>query len=113
MIGSCFRMSCKFQSSDLYAIWATGDETVERPATPGPSQIRNSNGPMLTAQVVRAAGVPRYLGIASDRGESLRPLIAEGLRDDVLIRAGGVSAGKLDLVPQALAELGVRPLFHR
>jgi molybdopterin molybdotransferase len=35
------------------------------------------------------------------------------LRDDVLILAGGVSAGKLDLVPQALAELGVRPLFHR
>jgi molybdopterin molybdotransferase len=95
------------------AILSTGDEIVEPSATPGPSQIRNSNGPMLTAQVVRAGGVPRYLGVASDRGESLRPLIADGLRDDVLILAGGVSAGKLDLVPQALAEVGVRPLFHK
>ncbi len=31
----------------------------------------------------------------------------------MLILAGGVSAGKLDLVPQALAELGVQALFHK
>jgi molybdopterin molybdotransferase len=107
------RTSCKVYPAPRVAILSTGDEIVEPSTTPGPSQIRNSNGPMLTAQVARAGGVPRYLGIAGDRGESLRPLIAEGLRDDVLILAGGVSAGKLDLVPQALAELGVRPLFHK
>jgi molybdopterin molybdotransferase len=107
------RTSCRVYPAPRVAILSTGDEIVEPSAMPGPSQIRNSNGPMLTAQVVRAGGVPRYLGVASDRGESLRPLIADGLRDDVLILAGGVSAGKLDLVPQALAEVGVRPLFHK
>ena len=95
------------------AILSTGDEIVEPSAKPGPGQIRNSNGPMLVAQVARAGGTPRYIGIATDHGESLRPLIAEGLRHDVLVLAGGVSAGKLDLVPQALAEVGVRPLFHK
>jgi molybdopterin molybdotransferase len=80
---------------------------------PGPNQIRNSNGPMLAALVRRAGSLPHYLGIAGDQGESLRPPIGEGLRDDMLILAGGVSAGKLDLVPQALAEVGVRTLFHK
>jgi molybdopterin molybdotransferase len=30
-----------------------------------------------------------------------------------LLLSGGVSAGKLDLVPGVLAELGVKPLFHK
>ncbi len=32
---------------------------------------------------------------------------------DVLVLSGGVSMGKLDLVPQVLAELGVRCVFHK
>jgi len=32
---------------------------------------------------------------------------------DVLVLSGGVSMGKLDFVPQALEELGVRPVFHK
>ena len=44
---------------------------------------------------------------------SLRAMIAEGLESDVLLLSGGVSAGKLDLVPGVLAELGVQPLFHK
>src|SRR5205823_5285510 len=72
-----------------------------------------SNGPMLLAQAVRAGGRGHYLGIATDRAEDLRRLIGEGLRSDVLILSGGVSAGKLDLVPGVLQELGVAAVFHR
>jgi molybdopterin molybdotransferase len=32
---------------------------------------------------------------------------------DVLILSGGVSAGRLDLVPAALAAIGVREVFHK
>ena len=92
---------------------STGDEVVEPNQTPGPGQIRNSNGPMLHAQVCRAGGQPRYLGIARDNIDSLRPLIAEGLLADVLILSGGVSAGKLDLVPGVLQEAGVVAQFHK
>src|SRR5439155_25820168 len=56
---------------------------------------------------------PRTLGIARDRTEELRERIGEGLRSPVLILSGGVSAGKLDLVPGVLTELGVVPHFHK
>jgi molybdopterin molybdotransferase len=113
LLATVGRNSVLVHPAPRVAILVTGDELVDAGEKPGPGQIRNGNGPMLLAQVCRAGGVPRPLGIAADRMEDLRARIADGLCDDVLILAGGVSAGKLDLVPQALAELGVRPLFHK
>ena len=96
------------------AIMATGDELVEPMRRPKPGQIRNTNGPMLVAQTVRAGAIPRYLGIAKDNVEHLRSLIGEGLETtQVTILSGGVSAGKFDLVPQVLQELGVQSHFHK
>jgi molybdopterin molybdotransferase len=95
------------------AILSTGDELVEASQRPGPGQIRNGNGPMLLGLVARAGGVPQNLGIARDDLASLRPLAAEGLRADLLVLSGGVSAGKRDLVPGVLDELGVVGHFHR
>jgi molybdopterin molybdotransferase len=96
------------------AVLATGDELVEGAAVPGPGQIRNSNAPMLLAQAARAGGVPRALGIARDRLDSLRPLVEEGLRtSEILVLSGGVSAGKFDLVPDVLRAAGVEAHFHK
>jgi molybdopterin molybdotransferase len=39
--------------------------------------------------------------------------VAEGLEADMLVLSGGVSAGKLDLVPGVLEELGVQGHFHK
>ncbi|CAN5168790.1 molybdopterin molybdotransferase MoeA [soil metagenome] len=94
-------------------VLATGDELVEPNRTPRPGQIRNSNGPMLMAQADRAGALPRYLGIAPDTEAALRSFIGEGLEiGDVVVMAGGVSAGKLDLVPKVLTDLGVTTHFH-
>ena len=41
-----------------------------------------------------------------------RLLVAEGLTCPVLVLSGGVSAGKVDLVPGVLAELGVKAHVH-
>jgi molybdopterin molybdotransferase len=68
---------------------------------------------MLLAQIARAGGIPLGLGIARDTPESLRPAIEKGLEQDVLILSGSVSAGKLDLVPGILRELGVHAHFHK
>src|SRR5262245_33715981 len=106
------RSSAWLHPAPRVAVLSTGDEVVEADAMPGPGQIRNGNGPMLMAQARRAGGVPRYLGIARDRLDSLRPLVKQGLEADVLVLSGGVSAGKLDLVPGVLRELGVQPHFH-
>jgi molybdopterin molybdotransferase len=95
------------------AVLSTGDEIVEPAVTPGPGQIRNSNAAMLVAQIQRAGAAPQYLGIAPDRLETLRGLVAQGLTSPVLALTGGVSAGKLDLVPHVLAELQVEPVFHK
>ena len=107
------RTSARLHPAPRVAVLSTGDEVVEADVVPGPGQIRNGNGPMLLAQVRRGGGVPHYLGIARDRLESLLPLVKQGLEADVLVLSGGVSAGKLDLVPGVLRELGVRAHFHK
>ncbi len=107
------RTSARLYPAPRVAVLSTGDEIVEAGERPESGQIRNGNGPMLCAQVARAGGVPHSLGIARDRLDSLRPLVAEGLRFDVLLLSGGVSAGQLDLVPGVLAEAGVQPHFHK
>jgi molybdopterin molybdotransferase len=95
------------------ALLSTGDEVVEADQQPGPGQIRNGNGPMLAAQIARAGGVPRYLGIVRDQRDVLRDLIALGLQAPVLVLSGGVSAGVADLVPGVLSKLGVEAHFHK
>ena len=92
-------------------ILATGDELVEIAATPEPHQIRNSNSASLTAQVALAGGEPIRLGIARDNLDDLRPILDTAQQScDLLLLSGGVSAGKYDLVEQALAERGAT--FH-
>ena len=95
------------------AVLATGDELIPVDRTPGPGQIRNSNETMLVAQLKLAGAEPVPLGIARDNLDHLRERIAAGLEYDILLLSGGVSAGKLDLVPSVLAELGVRQVFHQ
>lgn len=95
------------------AILATGDELVSVDQKPGPGQIRNSNETMLSAQTVRAGGLPMRLGIARDSRAELRERIQAGLACDVLLLSGGVSEGTLDLVPSELASIGVRNIFHK
>ena len=94
-------------------VLATGDELVPVSATPGPGQIRNSNETMLVAQLRQAGAEPVALGIARDDRGDLRAKIAAGLECDMLLLSGGVSEGKLDLVPSELEAAGVRPIFHK
>jgi len=93
------------------AILPTGDEVVELGVTPGPFQIRNSNSYSLQAQVASAQAIPLPLGIAPDREDRLREMIAEGLRSDLLLLSGGVSMGKFDLVEKVLADFQAEFFF--
>lgn len=95
------------------AVLATGNELVPCEQTPGPSQIRNSNGVMLAGLVTQAGGEPVNLGIGRDLAEDLRSLCEQGLQCDALVISGGVSAGVLDLVPAVLESLGVDVVFHK
>lgn len=95
------------------AVLATGDELVPADQTPGPGQIRNTNEIMLAEQIRQAGAVPVPLGIARDNREDLEQKIIQGLENDMLILSGGVSAGKLDLVPSVLESQNVAQIFHK
>lgn len=107
------RASASVFRRPVVAVVATGDELVEPAEQPAAHQIRNGNGPTLVALANRAGAEVRYLGIARDDAASLRRMIGEGLQADMLLLSGGVSAGKRDLVPEVLQELGVEPHFHK
>lgn len=92
------------------AILSTGDEVVNARATPGPLQVRNSNGISIEVLARTAGADTIQLGNAPDEKLALRAAIERGLDADILVLSGGVSMGKYDLVEQALADLGAR--FH-
>jgi molybdopterin molybdotransferase len=95
------------------AIVTTGDELVMPDQTPLPHQIRNSNGYSLMAQVSRAGGFPDLLGVARDDLGETQGVVDRGLTADLLLISGGVSAGKYDVVEQALQSFGATIFFDR
>lgn len=113
LLGELGRGTVCVRSRPLVGVLATGDELVPVDERPGEGQIRNSNQTMLVAQVRQAGASGWPLGIARDKREHLKSKIAAGLKCDVLCLSGGVSAGKLDLVPSELQSAGVREVFHK
>jgi len=93
------------------AVIATGDEIVEPGQRKRPGQIRNANGPALTAMAAEAGAEAVYLGIARDRQSSLAEKLRRAKAADILVLSGGVSVGDYDLVKRELEASGVRPVF--
>lgn len=113
MLASFGRRKVKVCRKPVVSIVATGDEIVGVEEKPARHQIRNSNAYSLAAQVARAGGNPRILPVARDTMEATETAIANGLRSDLLLISGGVSAGKYDVVEDALANFGARIYFDR
>lgn len=88
------------------AILSTGDEVAPIDAPLAPGQLRDSNSYTLASLVRRYCGEPALLGIARDRLEELRRLLAACRDYDLVISSAGVSAGDYDVVKDALAAEG-------
>lgn len=93
---------------------STGNELVEPGDPIEAHQVRRSNAYGIVSSL-RRRGFQR---IADDHLPDDFELLRRRLRvhldtHDVVILSGGVSMGQLDLVPRALAELGVREVFHK
>ncbi len=89
------------------AILATGNELAETGSKPSGNQIFDSNRVMLTAMCSELGAKPEDLGIAKDDLSEITDKLKTGLRDcDALITSGGTSVGGLDLVPDAINNLG-------
>lgn len=92
----------------VVAILSTGDEVV---AVDGgalqPSQIRDTNRPLLKALLAELGAEVIDLGIVGDDAVEMRRRIEQGAADaDAVITSGGVSMGEYDLVKQILGEIG-------
>lgn len=93
---------------------STGNELVEPDEPIEPWQLRRSNAYGLAAALRRRG----YLRVTDDHlpddAEILHMRLKEHLQSyEVLILCGGVSMGKFDLVPAALAACGVKQVFHK
>ncbi len=88
-------------------IMVTGDEIVPADRTPGPGQVRDSNGPMLSALVRATGGLPFSTGIVADSRSALAEAFEANLgHADLFVCTGGASAGTRDLLADVVAELG-------
>lgn len=93
--------------SDLRGhVLVTGDEIVGENDGPGLTEMRDVNGPMLTA-LLASLGVRCGRSRVVDDLQQTREAIDRLARDnDVLCVTGGMSMGKYDYVPRVLIELG-------
>ncbi len=92
---------------------STGDELVNVEETPLEHQIRSSNVFVLQS-------LPSKWKIKAEQMHlpDVKEVVIAQLKHcldnfDLLLLSGGVSEGKLDYVPEALAALGVEKIFHK
>ena len=104
----------RVSSQPMLAVISTGNELVEPGEPILPHQVRRSNAYGIVTEL-RAQGFQRVADdhITDDLTELKTRLKFHLETHDVLVLSGGVSMGKFDLVPKALDELGVRPVFHK
>ncbi len=103
----------RVSAQPMIVVISTGNELVEPGEVIEPHQVRRSNAYGITASL-RQHG---YTRVADDHVRDDEAELTERLRfhlrtHDVLILSGGVSMGKLDLVPLVLEKSGVNLVFH-
>lgn len=96
------------------AVLTTGSELADEGTPTSPGKIRDANGPYLESFIERiGASLTGRLNVA-DRPEELDAAFESASKDaDVILTTGGVSAGRYDLIPDAIQRLGGRIIFHK
>ncbi len=92
------------------AVASTGNELV---AVPAPHQIRDSNGPMLSALAHTLGAEVELRPALPDDPATLAAALVHAGDIRILITSGGVSMGEHDHLPSVLKELGATILFHK
>ena len=95
------------------AVLTTGDELVDVAEEPGPGHIRDANIHAVCAQVAACGAIPvPYPRVPDDR-DTLRRVLEEALKADVVLTTGGISVGDYDFMKDLLEELGARRVFWK
>lgn len=114
VINSCGLIEVAVSRSPSVRVISTGNELVPAGEPIEDHQIRLSNGPAVIAMLEQHGYGNCEHDHLVDEPELLKERIGEHLDNaDVLILSGGVSMGKADYIPQVLADLGVKVVFHK
>lgn len=98
----------------LIGLFATGTELLEVEEELVPGKIRNSNSPMIAAQIQRTGADVHYFGKLPDEFDTCFEAVKEALGQvDILITTGGVSVGDFDYLPAIYEKLGANVLFNK
>lgn len=98
----------------VVGILATGTELVGVGEPLAPGKIRNSNGPMIEAQLRRMGIECRTYGAQADDLETVIETVERALSEtDALITTGGVSVGDFDYLPAVYERIGAEVLFNK
>jgi len=96
------------------AVLTTGNELADRGADLAPGRIRDANGPYLRALLPLLGAELVTVATAPDSSAELKDRLRElACVADLVLTTGGISAGRLDLLPAAVRELGGEILFHK
>ena len=94
-------------------IISTGDELVDIDEVPLAHQIRKSNVHRLHSTLANYTIHADRHHLEDDMEQIQQELATIINKYEIVILSGGVSKGKFDFLPDALAALGVKKLFHK
>lgn len=98
----------------IVGILSTGTELLAVDEQLVPGKIRNSNGPMIAAQLDRMGIRYQSYGMQADDLDTCTAIVERALAEtDVLITTGGVSVGDYDYLPAIYERLGAKVLFNK
>ncbi|MBO0586771.1 gephyrin-like molybdotransferase Glp [Sporosarcina sp. E16_8] len=98
----------------VVGILSTGTELLEVSDELAPGKIRNSNGPMIAAQLTRMGIGYKSYGMQVDDLDACTEIVEKALAEtDLLITTGGVSVGDYDYLPAVYERLGAQVLFNK
>ena len=88
-------------------VFSTGDEVVAPGEELSPGQVRDINGPMLVASLIRDGCQAKYGGILPDNLREVTTALEGALADsDIILISGGSSVGQRDYTAAAIEALG-------
>lgn len=88
-------------------ILSTGDELVPPEVTPGPGQVRDVNGPMLSAMLTGFGAEVVSYGIVVDNEEKLSATVDRAMSEcDAVLLSGGSSVGVKDAACRIIEDRG-------
>lgn len=104
----------KVYKKPVVGVLSTGSELLDAGDTLERGKIRNSNTPMVLAQLGRMNLEGRHYHLESDDFNTILKRVREMIEAvDAVITTGGVSVGDYDLLPKIYEALGAEVLFNK